>query len=106
MRNSISSFQGFHAREWITIALATYIIQQLVEEPANAKLLSNIDWYIMPVVNPDGIFQKEIQYKNYPHYIFNNLRFTMVSQRLRILSCEESSLAKIPVQYRIKVPRC
>ncbi|EFX73851.1 hypothetical protein DAPPUDRAFT_129309 [Daphnia pulex] len=32
----------------------TYIIQQLVEEPANAKLLFNIDWYIMPVVNPDG----------------------------------------------------
>ncbi|XP_046653362.1 carboxypeptidase B-like [Daphnia pulicaria] len=45
---------GFHAREWITPALATYIIQQLVEEPANAKLLFNIDWYIMPVVNPDG----------------------------------------------------
>ncbi|XP_057376006.1 carboxypeptidase B-like [Daphnia carinata] len=45
---------GFHAREWISPALATYIIQQIVEEPANAKLLNNIDWYIMPVVNPDG----------------------------------------------------
>ncbi|XP_057375605.1 carboxypeptidase B-like [Daphnia carinata] len=45
---------GFHAREWISPAVATYIIQQLVEGPANAKLLSNVDWYIMPVVNPDG----------------------------------------------------
>ncbi|KZR99499.1 putative Carboxypeptidase B, partial [Daphnia magna] len=47
-------FLGFHAREWISPAVATYIIQQLVEVPANAKLLSNVDWYIMPVVNPDG----------------------------------------------------
>ncbi|KAI9554075.1 hypothetical protein GHT06_019347 [Daphnia sinensis] len=45
---------GFHAREWISPALATYIIQQLVEEPSNAKLLVNVNWYIMPVVNPDG----------------------------------------------------
>jgi len=34
--------------------VVTYIIQQLVEEPANSKLLQNLDWYIMPVVNPDG----------------------------------------------------
>lgn len=33
-----------------------YIIQQIVEEPKNAKLLQNVDWYIMPVVNPDGIW--------------------------------------------------
>lgn len=45
---------GIHAREWISPAVATYIIQQLVEVPANTKLLSNVDWYIMPVVNPDG----------------------------------------------------
>ncbi|KAI9553884.1 hypothetical protein GHT06_019154 [Daphnia sinensis] len=45
---------GFHAREWISPAVATYIIQQLVEVPANAKLSANVDWYIMPVVNPDG----------------------------------------------------
>jgi murein tripeptide amidase MpaA len=34
--------------------VVTYIIQQLVEDPANLKLLQNVDWYIMPVVNPDG----------------------------------------------------
>ncbi|KAI9553883.1 hypothetical protein GHT06_019153 [Daphnia sinensis] len=45
---------GIHAREWISPAVATYIIQQLVEVPANAKLLANVDWYIMPVMNPDG----------------------------------------------------
>ncbi|XP_057375289.1 carboxypeptidase B-like [Daphnia carinata] len=45
---------GIHAREWISPALATYIIRQLVEVPANEALLTNVDWYIMPVMNPDG----------------------------------------------------
>jgi murein tripeptide amidase MpaA len=35
--------------------VTSYIIQQLVEVQANAKLLLNVDWYIMPVMNPDGI---------------------------------------------------
>jgi carboxypeptidase A4 len=46
---------GIHAREWISPAVATYIIRQLVEEPKNERLLLNVDWYIMPVMNPDGI---------------------------------------------------
>ncbi|XP_046452056.1 carboxypeptidase B-like [Daphnia pulex] len=45
---------GIHAREWISPAVTSYIIQQLVEVQANAKLLLNVDWYIMPVMNPDG----------------------------------------------------
>ncbi|XP_046653361.1 carboxypeptidase B-like [Daphnia pulicaria] len=45
---------GVHAREWISPALATYIIHQLVEDPANEGLLLSADWYIMPVMNPDG----------------------------------------------------
>uniref|UniRef100_A0A0P6FVC1 Zinc carboxypeptidase n=1 Tax=Daphnia magna TaxID=35525 RepID=A0A0P6FVC1_9CRUS len=45
---------GIHAREWISPAVATYILHQLVEEPTNAGLLLNVDWYIMPIMNPDG----------------------------------------------------
>ncbi|EFX86826.1 hypothetical protein DAPPUDRAFT_312746 [Daphnia pulex] len=45
---------GVHAREWISPALATYIIHQLVEDPANEGLLLSADWYIMPLMNPDG----------------------------------------------------
>ena len=48
-------FLGIHAREWISPAVATYIIQQLVEVPANSKMFFDVDWYIMPVMNPDGI---------------------------------------------------
>ncbi|CAK9834108.1 Carboxypeptidase B [Anthophora retusa] len=43
---------GIHAREWIAPATALYIIDLMV---ANHKsLLTNVDWYILPVLNPDG----------------------------------------------------
>ncbi|KAF2889623.1 hypothetical protein ILUMI_16549 [Ignelater luminosus] len=45
---------GIHAREWLAPAQATYIINQLVEVAENRKLLDKVDWYVLPVVNPDG----------------------------------------------------
>lgn len=45
---------AIHAREWATTALALYIIQQLVENPNNRNFIENVDWYIVPVLNPDG----------------------------------------------------
>ena len=56
----IDSFWGTHAREWITPAAATYIIKQLIETKEEA--LKNLDWYIMPNMNPDGYAysQKEV----------------------------------------------
>lgn len=44
---------GIHAREWIAPATVLYILQQLVEE-SNSDLLSGVDWYLLPVLNPDG----------------------------------------------------
>ena len=46
---------GIHAREWIAPAMALYIINQLVENNAkNSDLTTGLDWYILPVLNPDG----------------------------------------------------
>ncbi|XP_069671105.1 carboxypeptidase B-like [Periplaneta americana] len=46
---------GIHAREWIAPAMALYIINQLVENnAANSDLTDAVDWYILPVLNPDG----------------------------------------------------
>lgn len=46
---------GIHAREWIAPPVAIYLIQQLVTNQAtNAAMLDDLDWYIMPLVNPDG----------------------------------------------------
>ncbi|XP_012230102.1 carboxypeptidase B isoform X2 [Linepithema humile] len=41
---------GIHAREWISPAAVTYVIDYLVE---NSEKLET-DYYILPVVNPDG----------------------------------------------------
>lgn len=46
---------GCHAREWITISCALYCVQKLVEyNNLQGDLLSRFDFYILPVVNPDG----------------------------------------------------
>ncbi|XP_060520849.1 uncharacterized protein LOC132698674 [Cylas formicarius] len=45
---------GIHAREWIAPPTALYIINQLVENATNARLYQNVNWAIIPVLNPDG----------------------------------------------------
>lgn len=46
---------GIHSREWITPAVATYIANEFSnnfdKQPDSVK---NKDWYILPVLNPDG----------------------------------------------------
>ncbi|XP_031626690.1 carboxypeptidase B-like isoform X2 [Contarinia nasturtii] len=46
---------GIHAREWISPAAVTYIVNNFVQnwskQPAHVK---NINWYILAVHNPDG----------------------------------------------------
>ncbi|XP_055708910.1 zinc carboxypeptidase-like [Phlebotomus papatasi] len=47
-----------HAREWITSASATWIINQLLTatdaQPEIKNLADNINWYIFPLINADG----------------------------------------------------
>ncbi|KAH1001416.1 hypothetical protein HUJ04_005442 [Dendroctonus ponderosae] len=47
---------NIHAREWITSAVATYILNELVvsQDPAVRRIAEAYVWYIFPVVNPDG----------------------------------------------------
>ena len=45
---------GIHPREWITHATCLYIIDRLLDENDGRELLSSLDFYIVPVVNPDG----------------------------------------------------
>jgi len=46
---------GIHAREWVSPAFVTWLISELVENnEAHRQYTENLDWYIMPVINPDG----------------------------------------------------
>eukprot|EP00096_Caligus_rogercresseyi_P000121 TRINITY_DN1032_c0_g1_i1.p1 TRINITY_DN1032_c0_g1~~TRINITY_DN1032_c0_g1_i1.p1 ORF type:complete len:314 (-),score=58.90 TRINITY_DN1032_c0_g1_i1:1260-2201(-) len=46
---------GIHAREWISPATVTYIINELVDNyDKNSDILNAFDFYILPVLNPDG----------------------------------------------------
>ncbi|XP_054267516.1 carboxypeptidase B-like [Macrosteles quadrilineatus] len=49
--------QGIHAREWVTPAAALYILHQVLDnlssDDANSTF-SGLNYYILPVVNPDG----------------------------------------------------
>jgi len=46
---------GIHAREWVSPAVATYVVRQLVEEYADhPDYIDKINWYFIPSANPDG----------------------------------------------------
>jgi len=46
---------GIHAREWISPAVATFVIRELVENnAAHPSYIDNINWYFIPSANPDG----------------------------------------------------
>ncbi|NXP17823.1 CBPB1 Carboxypeptidase, partial [Scytalopus superciliaris] len=49
---------GFHAREWISPAFCQWFVKEAVEtygkDIVMTKLLDNLDFYVLPVVNIDG----------------------------------------------------
>lgn len=47
---------GIHANEWISPAMATYILNEILtnSEPNIRSLVERFDWYIFPHFNPDG----------------------------------------------------
>jgi len=45
---------NIHAREWISPAVATYVINEIVNNVNNIGLRNSIDFYFAPMINPDG----------------------------------------------------
>lgn len=47
---------GIHAREWISPAVVTYILNELITstDPNVRGVAESYDWYVFPVFNPDG----------------------------------------------------
>ena len=46
---------GIHSREWISPAVGTFLIRELVEDyDEHPEYVDNFNWYFIPVANPDG----------------------------------------------------
>ncbi|KPI98272.1 Zinc carboxypeptidase A 1 [Papilio xuthus] len=45
---------GIHSREWISPPTALYAISKLVDEAIDKDLIEDLDWVILPMLNPDG----------------------------------------------------
>jgi len=53
---------GIHAREWISPATGTWMLNELVEnDSAHPELTENLDWYFLPSHNPDGYRKSQNQ---------------------------------------------
>ncbi|OTB00511.1 hypothetical protein M426DRAFT_267613 [Hypoxylon sp. CI-4A] len=56
-----------HAREWITSKVVEYLLYQLVtgyeNDTAAQTALDNYDFYVLPVVNPDGFVYTQTDYR-------------------------------------------
>lgn len=84
---------GMHAREWISPALSLYIINQLVENPDNRGLLEDLDWVVLPSLNPDGY---EFTWTSVLLHHYTLWRLTMV---LAEPDVEEDALSRCHVQW-------
>lgn len=45
---------GIHAREWVSTVAVLYIVDQLLGNESYSYLTEDLDWYILPMLNPDG----------------------------------------------------
>ncbi|XP_049799617.1 carboxypeptidase B-like [Schistocerca nitens] len=46
---------GAHGREWVSPAVALFVLRQLVENyQVNRRVVDAAEWFVLPVANPDG----------------------------------------------------
>ena len=55
VRRTVFIDGGIHAREWIAPAAVLFVADQLINNAtASADIINDTDFYIVPVLNPDG----------------------------------------------------
>lgn len=81
---------GIHAREWITISVALYVVHQLVERDAiNSRVLRNFDWIVLPLLNPDGY-----EYSREHVMLYIAYRSVLFQPRVKLLHFPEQNVAQ------------
>ena len=70
---------GIHAREWISPAVVTYILNELIlsDDSRVRYMAESYDWYIFPVFNPDGYEYTHTTVRN-----FNDKSLTFFSLQI------------------------
>ena len=86
--------KGIHAREWISPAVVTNIIHRLVEFSENSYLYNSVDWFILPVHNPDGNAIDPSPMVDFS----DDSSAILDSNRLRILAHQPTHVAQKPRQ--------
>lgn len=99
-----------HAREWVTVATATYFLNELLtsKDPAIVDLAQNYDWVIIPVFNVDGYAytHNRVSNKCAAKIAVHNLKYSNSSPRIvcgvRIV-CHIPICASAPIQIVISM---
>ena len=65
-----TKWSPLHAREWIAVATSTYLLDKIVEvfrtgdkSSCDAEAIQSVDWYIAPLLNPDGYEWSQTNYR-------------------------------------------
>ena len=73
---------GIHAREWISPAVASFIIRELVEDYAeHPSYIDNINWYYLPSGNHHSLDIDKSSYKSLSQSKVNNAHTTQQQQQ-------------------------
>lgn len=67
---------GIHAREWISPAVVTYILNELIlsDDSRVRYMAESYDWYFFPVFNPDGYEYTHTRVRK-----FSSINFTFIT---------------------------
>lgn len=101
---------AINPREWITVPAAINVVNQL-HETTNSNLLQNIDWIIIPVVNPDGYeyTHTNVSITNLGFNVFGTQKYQIkIWEHLRLpYLADISSHLRLPNDMPMPVPlRC
>ncbi|XP_046988168.1 carboxypeptidase B-like [Schistocerca americana] len=83
---------GGHGREWVSPAVALFVLRQLVENyQVNRRVVDAAEWFVLPVANPDGY-----EYSHTTDRLWRKTRSTHTSAAARY----------VPSAPAANVPRC